>query len=162
MSLFFVGIGLFALGALLNAVGWRWHTNSIKTAGIDDGFIKGLLRTVTTWFETLTAPNHTNGQRLAAFGAILSAIGIVLARGDRPRYEALGAGCTVAAALCAARMGLLRNHANPLGLATIAWVRAACVSHASSERPWANKVEDSPFPLDWPGRERGVGYSHAV
>ena len=75
MNLFLVGLGLFVLGAILNAIGWTLHRRSI--AGVTDNFFKWLLEVIRNFFDMLTGPNSDLGQRLAAFGAILSAIGIV-------------------------------------------------------------------------------------
>ncbi|MCR6487351.1 hypothetical protein M8542_31430 [Amycolatopsis sp. OK19-0408] len=77
MELFWVGLGLFAAGAILNAAGWQWHRRAKR--GIDAGLLKWLVGVLSEWFGMLTGPDHTGGQRLAAFGSILSAVGLVLA-----------------------------------------------------------------------------------
>ncbi len=75
MILFFVGLGLFVVGATLNPIGWRLHGRRI--AGPSDGFQKWLLEVVRHWFTLLTDEESDVGQRLAAFGAIITAVGIV-------------------------------------------------------------------------------------
>jgi hypothetical protein len=79
MTLFFVGLGLFVLGAGLNALGWRMHARRI--AGVPEEYLTWLLEVIRHWFGLLTAPDSDTGQRVAAFGAILAGVGLVAALG---------------------------------------------------------------------------------
>jgi hypothetical protein len=75
MTIFIVGLALFLAGVVLNAVGWRLHYR--KTRGVPKEYLGWLLEVIRHWFGLLTGPTSTLGQRLAAFGAIVAAIGLV-------------------------------------------------------------------------------------
>jgi hypothetical protein len=75
MTIFFVGLGLFVLGVVLNAIGWKLHFRGTK--GVPKEFLAWLLEVIRNWFGLLTGPTSTTGQRLAAFGAIVAALGLV-------------------------------------------------------------------------------------
>jgi hypothetical protein len=75
MTIFFVGLGLFAAGFVINVLGWRLHRSEIKA--VPGNFLDWLLDVIRHWYGVLTGPDSTFGQRVAAFGAILEAIGIV-------------------------------------------------------------------------------------
>ena len=75
MTIFFVGLGLFVLGVVLNAVGWKLHYRGAR--GVPKEFLAWLLEVIRNWFGLLTGPTSTIGQRLAAFGAIVAALGLV-------------------------------------------------------------------------------------
>ena len=75
MIIFFVGLGLFVLGTALNMLGWSLHRRTIAEAPA--GYLEWLLEVIRKWFEKLTSPESTFGERLASFGAIIAAIGLV-------------------------------------------------------------------------------------
>jgi hypothetical protein len=77
LTLIILGLSLFALGAIVNAVGWTVDKRSKK--GISDDYLQWLLSTIRQWFAMLTGRTSTSGERLAAFGAILCALGLVIA-----------------------------------------------------------------------------------
>jgi hypothetical protein len=76
MIIFLVGLGLFVLGALINFLGWKLHRRKVKEeTSISRWFVEVVLR---DWFGRLTGPDSTGGERLAAFGAILTGLGLVV------------------------------------------------------------------------------------
>lgn len=75
MTIFFVGLGLFIGGTLLNMIGWSLHRRTAAEAPA--GYLEWLLEVIRTWFGKLVGPDSTFGERLAAFGAIVAAIGLV-------------------------------------------------------------------------------------
>jgi hypothetical protein len=77
MAIFIVGISIFVLGSVLNAIGWRLHRRTIAAAPPE--FFEWLLEIFKTWFSKLVGPESTTGERVAAFGAILAALGLVTA-----------------------------------------------------------------------------------
>lgn len=77
MSIFLVGIGMFVAGAVLNALGWWVHRRTIK--GAPEEFFSWLLDVFKEWFKLHTDRHSTLGERIAAVGAIISALGLVTA-----------------------------------------------------------------------------------
>lgn len=76
MIIFFVGLAIFVIGTVLNAAGWALHRRTVKA---DEPTInQWLVEVLRHWFGKLTGPDSTGGERLAAFGAILSAVGLVV------------------------------------------------------------------------------------
>jgi hypothetical protein len=75
VTIFIVGLVLFVVGTVLNALGWRLHYSQIQA--VPEEYLKWLLGVIRDWFGLLTRAESTSGQRLAAFGAILTAIGLV-------------------------------------------------------------------------------------
>jgi hypothetical protein len=75
MTIFIVGLALFVVGTLLNAIGWSVHRRSVAES--PKGYLEWLLEVFRTWFSKLTGQESTPGERLAAFGAIISAVGLV-------------------------------------------------------------------------------------
>lgn len=76
MTLIALGIGLFVFGAVINGIGWAIDKRSKKS--ITDPWLEWLLSTIRQWFKILTRRSSTTGERVAAFGAILSALGLVV------------------------------------------------------------------------------------
>ena len=58
MMVFFVGLGLFVLGSLLNVLGWTIHRRSVK--GTEE-FMGWLLEVVRKWFDVLTGERAPGG-----------------------------------------------------------------------------------------------------
>ena len=75
MVIFIVGLAMFVVGTLLNFIGWSLHRRTV--AETPSGAFKWLLEVIREWFPKLTGPEHTTGERLAAFGAIIAALGLV-------------------------------------------------------------------------------------
>jgi hypothetical protein len=76
MTIFIVGLVMFVVGVVLNAIGWNMHRKSVKA--VPGGYLDWFLEVLREWFGLLTGPESTTGQRIAAFGAILAALGIVV------------------------------------------------------------------------------------
>ena len=74
MDTFWVGLAIFTVGVVLNAVGWSLHRRSVMSA---EPMVEWFIEVLRHWFSKLTGPDSTGGERLAAFGAILAALGLV-------------------------------------------------------------------------------------
>lgn len=75
MPIFITGVAMFAGGAVLNGLGWYVHRRSTASDEMVEWFI-GILR---EWFSMLVGRDSTTGERLAAAGTIVSALGLVVA-----------------------------------------------------------------------------------
>jgi hypothetical protein len=76
MVMFIVGLALFTAGAITSAVGSSIHKRLVQDS--DTGIVKWFVQELPKWFNRLTDLNATVGQRIAAYGTIISAIGLVL------------------------------------------------------------------------------------
>jgi hypothetical protein len=75
MIIFMVGAGVVLVGVLLNIVGWTLHRQTVGET--PPGFFEWLLEEIKRWYPLLTGRDSTTGERIAAFGAILIAVGLV-------------------------------------------------------------------------------------
>ena len=77
MAIFVVGIVLMVVGPVISWFGWRMH--SARTRGAADPFFGWVLDAGKKAYPVLTGPGHTTGERIAAFGSVLFALGVVVA-----------------------------------------------------------------------------------
>ena len=75
MAIFIVGIVLMIAGPVISFIGWRMHRP--MTRGPADKFFGWFLEVVKKAFPILTGPGHTGGERIAAFGSVIFALGVV-------------------------------------------------------------------------------------
>jgi hypothetical protein len=76
LTIFFVGIGLMILGALVSWYGARMQRKAI--AGPEDSFFKWYLNDVVKHaVKVLTSKEATDGERVAAGGSLLLGLGVV-------------------------------------------------------------------------------------
>ena len=76
MAIFIVGIVLMVVGPIISWIGWRMHT--ARTRGVTDPFFGWFLGAVKKAYPILTGPGHTGGERIAAFGSVVFALGILV------------------------------------------------------------------------------------
>jgi hypothetical protein len=77
MWIFIAGLGIFLLGAVVCSIGWSVHRKTV--GGVPPKLLEWFIETLKHWFGLLTSADSTTGERIAAFGAILSGIGILTA-----------------------------------------------------------------------------------
>lgn len=77
MTIFFVGIALFVVGAAL--VIWARARERREVAGNEDAFFAWFLEVLKESFSVLTSAEATSWQRVAAGGSILSGLGVLTA-----------------------------------------------------------------------------------
>jgi len=75
VAIFIVGIVLMVAGPVISWTGWRMH--SARTRGPADRFFGWFLEVVKKAYPVLTGPGHTGGERIAAFGSVIFALGVV-------------------------------------------------------------------------------------
>jgi len=75
MTLFFVGIGLIVAGAVLSEIGWRLHRREVLE--IPEKLLSWFVDVLKAAFPLLVGPDSTKGQRVAALGEIIAAIGVL-------------------------------------------------------------------------------------
>lgn len=75
MAIFVVGIVLMVAGPVISFLGWRIHSARIR--GPADQFFGWFLEVVRKAYPVLTGPGHSGGERLAAFGSVVFALGVV-------------------------------------------------------------------------------------
>lgn len=78
MGIFVAGVVMLVVGALLNPIGWALHRRS-QMDGLPPELWEWFIAELTRWFPLLTGRSSTGGERLAAFGAILAIVGIIVA-----------------------------------------------------------------------------------
>jgi hypothetical protein len=76
VAIFIVGIVLMVAGPVISWIGWRMHRPI--TRGPADKFFEWFLEVVKKAFAILTGPGHTGGERIAAFGSVIFALGVVV------------------------------------------------------------------------------------
>lgn len=76
MAIFIVGIVLMLAGPVVSWFGWRMHSR--RTRGVQDPFFGWFLEAVKKAYPVLTGPGHTTGERIAAFGSVFFALGVVM------------------------------------------------------------------------------------
>jgi hypothetical protein len=76
VAIFIVGIVLMVAGPVISWIGWRMHF--ARTRGAADQFFGWFLEVVKKAFAILTGPGHTGGERIAAFGSVIFALGVVV------------------------------------------------------------------------------------
>lgn len=75
MPIFITGCGLFALGVVLIFTGRAVQKRSRLGGELDKWFAE----VVRHWFDKLTSKDTSAGERLVAVGAIVAALGLVVA-----------------------------------------------------------------------------------
>lgn len=78
MTIFIVGIVLMVAGPVISWLGWRMHSARTR-GGPADPFFKWFLEAVKKAYPVLTGPGHTGGERIAAFGSVVFALGVLVA-----------------------------------------------------------------------------------
>jgi hypothetical protein len=76
MVIFIVGACVLVIGVVLNIVGWTLHRRTIGETPA--GFFEWLLEEIKRWYPLLTGRDSTTGERVAALGAILIALGLII------------------------------------------------------------------------------------
>lgn len=76
MELLLIGIGMFVVGTVINAVGWSIDR---KTRMMAPELVEWLVGEFAKHFTLLVSRNATTGERVASFGAIISALGLAIA-----------------------------------------------------------------------------------
>jgi hypothetical protein len=77
VAIFIVGIVLMIAGPVISWYGWRMHAARTR-AGPADPFFKWFLEAVKKAYPVLTGPGHTTGERIAAFGSVVFALGVLV------------------------------------------------------------------------------------
>jgi hypothetical protein len=77
VTIFIVGIVLMVAGPIISWYGWRQHAARTR-AGPADPFYKWFLEAVKKAYPVLTGPGHTGGERIAAFGSVIFALGVLV------------------------------------------------------------------------------------
>jgi hypothetical protein len=76
VTIFIVGIVLMVAGPLISWFGWR--TQARTRGGPAEPFYKWFLDVVKKAFPVLTGAGHTGGERIAAFGSVIFALGVLV------------------------------------------------------------------------------------
>jgi hypothetical protein len=77
VAIFIVGLVLLVAGPVLSWFGWRMQSTRTR-GGPADPFYKWFLEVVKKAFPVLTGPGHTGGERIAAFGSVIFALGVLV------------------------------------------------------------------------------------
>jgi hypothetical protein len=77
VTIFIVGIVLMVAGPVISWYGWRMHSARTR-GGPADPFFKWFLEAVKKAYPVLTGPGHTGGERIAAFGSVVFALGVLV------------------------------------------------------------------------------------
>jgi hypothetical protein len=76
VTIFIVGIVLMVAGPVISWFGWR--TQAKTRGGPAEPFYGWFLDVVKKAFPVLTGPGHTGGERIAAFGSVIFALGVLV------------------------------------------------------------------------------------
>jgi hypothetical protein len=77
VAIFILGLVLLVAGPVISWYGWRLQ--GARTRGSPaDPFYKWFLEVVKKAFPVLTGPGHTGGERIAAFGSVIFALGVLV------------------------------------------------------------------------------------
>jgi hypothetical protein len=77
VAVFIVGIVLLVAGPIISWYGWRLH-HARTRGGPTDAFFTWFLEAVKKAYPVLTGPGHTTGERIAAFGSVVFALGVLV------------------------------------------------------------------------------------
>jgi hypothetical protein len=77
VAIFIVGIILMVAGPIISWYGWRLHAARTR-GGPADQFYSWFLEIVKKTYPVLTGPGHTAGERIAAFGSVIFALGVLV------------------------------------------------------------------------------------
>jgi hypothetical protein len=77
VAIFIVGLVLLVAGPVISWFGWRMQGTRTR-GGPADPFYKWFLEVVKKAFPVLTGPGHSGGERTAAFGSVIFALGVLV------------------------------------------------------------------------------------
>jgi hypothetical protein len=77
VAIFILGIVLLVAGPIISWFGWRMQSARTR-GGPADPFYKWFLDVVKKAFPVLTGPGHAGGERIAAFGSVIFALGVLV------------------------------------------------------------------------------------